>query len=304
MIIRRTALTVAAALVLTAAASAQSISTAQLKGIVKDPTGAAIPGATVTISDSSKGFSRTVTTDAAGSYTLVELPPGDYTLTASYTGFTRLQQRNVVLTVGEQADLPLALTIGGSDTVVTVESSANVIETERSSQSSVVNQVQITNLPTNGRNYVNFTLTNSQIARDATPSVGAIPHLRAQLRRHQRPFQLHQRRRCRLLRLHLRRLPLHRFAGCRPGIPDRHQRLLRRVRPRLRRRRQHRHQVRLQLHPRLSFRLPPQPLHPGHKPLLHHLSARIYPRPGRLHPRRRHQERPHLLLLRHRAHPP
>ena len=50
-----------------------------------------------------------------------------------------------------------------------------MIETQRSSQGTTVDQVRITNLPTNGRNYINFTLTNSQIARDAAPSVGAIP---------------------------------------------------------------------------------------------------------------------------------
>ena len=157
------------------AAWAQSISTAQLTGVVRDPTGAAIPGATITVSDSSKGFSRTVTSNSSGNYEVVQLPPGGYTITASFAGFNKLVQNNVVLTVGEQASLPLNLTIGGSDTTVTVNSDAELIETERSSQATTVNQVQITNLPTNGRNYVNFTLTNSQIARDATPSVGAIP---------------------------------------------------------------------------------------------------------------------------------
>ncbi len=156
-------------------ALAQSISTAQLKGTVKDSTGAVIPGAQVTASDSSNGFSRTSVTDANGNFQLLQLPPGDYTVTASFTGFGKLEQRNVVLTVGEQAELPLALTVGASDTTVTVNTGAEILETDRSSQSTVVNQVQITNLPTNGRNYVNFTLTNSQIARDSTPSVGAIP---------------------------------------------------------------------------------------------------------------------------------
>ena len=157
------------------AAVGQSISTAQLKGTVKDPSGAVIPGATVTATDSTKGFSRTSVANASGAYELLQLPPGAYTVTATYTGFTRLVQTNVILTVGEQAELPLALQVGGGDTTVTVDSGAEIIETERSSQSTVVNQVQITNLPTNGRNYVNFTLTNSQIARDSTPSVGAIP---------------------------------------------------------------------------------------------------------------------------------
>ncbi|HWZ51210.1 MAG TPA: carboxypeptidase regulatory-like domain-containing protein [Granulicella sp.] len=154
--------------------SAQNISTAQLAGTVRDPQGAVIPGATVTATDASKGFSRSVTTDAQGNYQLLELPPGEFTVTVSAPGFATLEQRHVVLTVGSQSELPVTLTLGRSETV-TVTSGAEVIETQRSSQSTTVDQLRITNLPTNGRNYINFTLTNSQIARDGAPAVGAIP---------------------------------------------------------------------------------------------------------------------------------
>src|ERR1700722_14475613 len=153
---------------------AQNISTAQLTGTVRDPQGAVIPGATVTITDPSKGFSRSVVSDGQGIYLVLELPPGGYTVTASAQGFTTLEQRNVVLTVGAQSELGITLSLGGSETV-TVSSTADVIETQRSSQSTTVDQLKIMNLPTNGRNYINFTLTNSQIARDAAPSIGAIP---------------------------------------------------------------------------------------------------------------------------------
>src|ERR1700733_12237532 len=122
---------------------AQNISTAQLNGTVHDQTGAVIPNATVTITDDSKGFSRTTTTDAQGNYRLLLLPPGTYSVEATQ--------------------------------VVTVSSGADIIETQRSSQSTTVDELRIDNLPTNGRNYINFTLTNSQIARDAAPSIGAIP---------------------------------------------------------------------------------------------------------------------------------
>ncbi len=164
----------AAFFLLTTLASTQNISTAQLNGVVRDPVGAVVPNAIVTITDPSKGFSRTTTSDGQGSYQLLLLPPGSYTVTASSPGFSKLVEQNVVLTTGQQAELPLALVIGGSETV-TVTSGADIIETQRSSQSTTVDQLRITNLPTNGRNYINFTLTNSQIARDAAPSVGAIP---------------------------------------------------------------------------------------------------------------------------------
>ncbi len=168
-------LTRAFAPLLPAPAAAQSISTAQLDGVVRDPSGAAIPGATVTAADPSKGITRTATSDAGGKYELLQLPPGTYSVTALSNGFSKLIQNNVVLTVGEQAELPFTLPIASGAESVTVSSNAEIIETERSSQSTTVGQIQIENLPTNGRNYINFTLTNSQIARDAAPSVGAIP---------------------------------------------------------------------------------------------------------------------------------
>jgi hypothetical protein len=163
---------------LPASLAAQSIATAHLSGTVHDPTGAVIPGATVTITDTSKGFSRTTISDAAGVYQLLLLPPGTYEVTAktSLPGFHALTEQNVVLTVGEQAELPITLTVGGPEsTVVNIDASADLIETQRSSQSTTIDQLKIENLPINGRNYINFTLTNSQIARDAAPAVGAIP---------------------------------------------------------------------------------------------------------------------------------
>jgi len=152
----------------------QNISTAQLNGSVHDPSGAVLPGATITIADASKGVSRTTTSDGQGNYQILLLPPGTYTVTANAPGFSKTIANNVVLTVGEQASLMLTLSISGSETV-NVTAGADLIETQRSSQSTTVDQIRINNLPINGRNYINFTLTNSQIARDAAPSVGAIP---------------------------------------------------------------------------------------------------------------------------------
>ncbi len=152
----------------------QNISTAQLNGTVHDQTGAVIPNVAITATDASRGITRTAVSDSQGEYQLLQLPPGTYTVTAAYTGFNTFVSRNVVLTTGEQAELPVSLTVGSSQTV-TVSSGAELIEAQRSSQSTTIDQDRIENLPTNGRNYINFTLTNSQIARDAAPAVGAIP---------------------------------------------------------------------------------------------------------------------------------
>ena len=153
---------------------AQNISTAQLNGSVHDPTGAVVPGATITVADASKGLSRTTTSDGQGKYQVLLLPPGNYTVTASAPGFSKTTEGNVVLTVGEQASLMITLSISGSETV-NVSAGADLIETQRSSQSTTVDQVRINNLPINGRNYINFTLTDSQVVRDNAPNTGAAP---------------------------------------------------------------------------------------------------------------------------------
>jgi hypothetical protein len=160
---------------LTTALHAQNIATAQLSGTVHDPLNAVLPGATVTITDAERGFSRTVTADSAGEYQFLLLPPGTYTVTASARNFSRLIETGITLTIGQQADLPLGLTVSAENQQITVRSNADIIETQRSSQSTTIDQQRIDNLPINGRNYINFTLTNSQIARDAAPAVGAIP---------------------------------------------------------------------------------------------------------------------------------
>ncbi len=159
---------------LSATLRAQNISTAELHGAVHDPSGAVIPNAAITIDDPSKGFSRATTSDGAGNYQMLLLPPGTYVVTVTAPGFAKLTEKNVVLTVGETAELRLTLAITGNETV-NVNASADIIETQRSSQSTTIDQLRIANLPTNGRNYISFTLTNSQIARDAAPSIGAIP---------------------------------------------------------------------------------------------------------------------------------
>ncbi len=162
------------AYIFSASLRAQNISTAELHGTVHDPSGAVIPSASITIEDPSKGFSRSTTSDGAGNYQMLLLPPGTYVVTVTAPGFAKLTEKNVVLTVGETAELRLTLAITGNETV-NVNASADIIETQRSSQSTTIDQLRIANLPTNGRNYISFTLTNSQIARDAAPSIGAIP---------------------------------------------------------------------------------------------------------------------------------
>ena len=163
------------AFVLTAPGIAQTAATADLHGTIKDPNGAVVTGATVTVRDEARNFERTVQSNETGYFTLLSLPPGNYTLTITAKGFAKLTAKNVNLTVGQNADYPVTLQLPTAEAEVTVTGEPLLIETAKTSTSTTIGQQRIENLPINGRNYVNFSLTNSQVQRDIAPSIGAAP---------------------------------------------------------------------------------------------------------------------------------
>lgn len=134
-------------------------STAELRGQVTDPNGALVPGATVTLTDVGKGTSRTATTDESGQYIFIAVPPSDYQLKveASARNFAA-SSTNITLTVGQQANIPVQLTAAGVAETVNVVAGTEVVETDRTSQSSVIDERQITNLPISRRNYLDYAL--------------------------------------------------------------------------------------------------------------------------------------------------
>ncbi len=166
---------VLATLMFTMAAAGQNISSADLHGTITDPNGAVLSGATVSVEEEGKSTERTTRTDARGEYFFSALPPGQYVLTVSAASFAKLTAKDVKLTVGQRAELPIALKPATAAQEITVNGEAEMVETQRSSASTTVTQERIDNLPINGRNYINFTLTNSQTARDVAPSIGAAP---------------------------------------------------------------------------------------------------------------------------------
>jgi carboxypeptidase family protein/TonB-dependent receptor-like protein len=163
------------ACVLTASAFAQSAATAELRGTVKDPNGAVIQDATVTLRDEAKGVARTAVSNGSGEYVFLAVAPGSYTLNVSAKGFSKMVVKNVGLTVGQAAVYPVTMQIATAQLEVTVTGEPLLIETAKTSTSTTIGQQRIENLPINGRNYVNFSLTNSQVQRDVAPSIGAAP---------------------------------------------------------------------------------------------------------------------------------
>ena len=149
--------------------------TGDLHVSVKDPKGNALANATVTVRDTAKGLSRTATGDGQGGYSAQQLAPALYTVTVEAPGFGKAEARDISITVGGLVELPVALQVATGKEVVEVSSQADLVETSRTSTTDTIGQRRIDNLPINGRNYINFTLTDSQVVRDNAPNLGAAP---------------------------------------------------------------------------------------------------------------------------------
>jgi hypothetical protein len=154
---------------------AQSAATGDLHVTIRDPRGGLVTNATVSARNEGRGLERVATSNTEGEYRFLLLPPGAYTVAVEAPGFAKATVPEVVITVGQLATLPVVMTVAGAQEVVNVNSAAELVETQRTSSTDTITQRRIDNLPINGRNYINFALTDSRLARDDTPSIGAAP---------------------------------------------------------------------------------------------------------------------------------
>ena len=159
-----------------AAMAAAQVNTATLSGTVTDPQGLAVKNAKITLTNASTGAERTAITDEGGRYKLVGLPPGQYKMSVDGgANFAVYENPSIVLTVGGDATFDPRLDLRGMQQTVTVTTETAPIETTKTEVSQTVEQRRIESLPINGRNYINFTLTNSQATRDVAPTIGPAP---------------------------------------------------------------------------------------------------------------------------------
>ena len=126
--------------------------TTSLRGIVTDPSGAAIPNATVQLVNPDTGFSRTAATDAQGDYVFNAVLPGTYTVSVEASGFAKFEQKNVQLLVNLPATLNIKMKIGATSQTVTVTEQAPLINTTDASQGNTMSGNEIGNLPLEARN--------------------------------------------------------------------------------------------------------------------------------------------------------
>jgi Carboxypeptidase regulatory-like domain/TonB dependent receptor len=144
--------------------SAQSqATTGIIRGVVSDPNGGPVNGATVTMRDVQTNFTRTLTTDEKGVFVASLLPLGTYDVAAKAVGFSQATRTGILVRVGETVDLRLALAAVELAPVV-VEARASVVEATKVSTSDRLPEAAVMNLPNNGRNYLNLTLLTPNVA--------------------------------------------------------------------------------------------------------------------------------------------
>jgi Carboxypeptidase regulatory-like domain len=142
---------VIAAAVLQAKLTGQSVTTAEIQGVVKDSTGAAVPKATIKVTQTSVHLVKVTTTQADGTFVIPDLPIGPYSLEVSAPGFSNYVQEGIELHVGNRLDIPVTLRVGSVNENVVVSSTGSLVDTEKSSVSEVINERSISSLPLNGR---------------------------------------------------------------------------------------------------------------------------------------------------------
>jgi hypothetical protein len=151
---------------------AQLGGSANVAGVVTDDSGGALPGVTVTITNTATGRVQTLVTSAEGRYRAVALPPGPYEVAAELQGFAAVR-RGITLVVGSEATLDLALGVANLAETITVTGEAPLIEVSRSQPSSVITAAQLENMPVISRNF----LVLAQLMPGAAPISRAVSTL-------------------------------------------------------------------------------------------------------------------------------
>ncbi|MGH9351112.1 MAG: carboxypeptidase regulatory-like domain-containing protein, partial [Terriglobia bacterium] len=130
---------------------AQAVAGAQIHGVITDATGAVIPNAKVSVTQTATGMTRTTASNSSGAYVLPSLPVGPYRFDVQAPGFENYVQSGIVLEVGNNVALNVALKVGAVSQQVAVQANATMVQTQSTSVSEVIDQRRMVDLPLNGR---------------------------------------------------------------------------------------------------------------------------------------------------------
>lgn len=126
----------------------------QITGTVKDASGAVVPDAKVTLANQQTGLNRSTRTGETGAYTFPLLPTGVYSVTTEKQGFSSAKQSDIQVSVDQIVRIDLDLAIGSTTETVNVAANAVALDSETSAIGQVITQRQVTELPLNGRNFL------------------------------------------------------------------------------------------------------------------------------------------------------
>ena len=125
--------------------------TGDIRGIVKDPSGAVVPNARVTATVAASGIERKAMSSGSGEFTIPTLPVGTYSVRIEASGFKTFEQENVIVDIGHVAQVSASLELGASSQIVTAESQAPLVETTSTQLGAVMNATSVVNLPLSTR---------------------------------------------------------------------------------------------------------------------------------------------------------
>src|SRR3989449_2903774 len=134
--------------------------TATISGVVRDTSGALVPGVTITVKHVDSGLIRTVMTSETGNYSAPALPVGPYEITTTMPGFKQAVRLGINLAVGQEAVIDLTLEVGANAEQVTVSEEAPLVNTTLASTSGLISEQQVKDLPLNGRSFDNLLVLN------------------------------------------------------------------------------------------------------------------------------------------------
>ena len=129
------------------------VSTASVQGMIRDGSGATIPGASLTLRNRGTGIEQTTSSNNSGEYVFVNIPPGPYDLQVSKPGFQSARQEGFSLSVSQSANLNFTLQVGSAEQTVTVAAEPPTIESSTAELGTVMGSRQVNDLPLNGRNF-------------------------------------------------------------------------------------------------------------------------------------------------------
>jgi len=159
----RTICCVVAAAVFPLCLPAQQI-TGSIRGSVLDPSGAAVPSASVSATQLETGFTRSALTDHSGEYIVLELPVGHYSLKVTAKGFSTYVQQGIAIEVNETATVPVRLALGTETQKLEVQADAQLIQSTVTSMGKTVTERDVLELPLNGRNFSQLGLLQPGVA--------------------------------------------------------------------------------------------------------------------------------------------